>query len=65
MNEFIGLLQTFKDNNTEFVAALNCRETTVKVKGINGDLVTLIESGGAKRRYDLHYTQIIICSIPE
>jgi len=62
MSEFLGLLKKFKDGETEFVAGINGKEVTVKVNNINGDMVTLIEADGNKR-YDLYYTQIVICSV--
>ena len=62
MAEFLGLLKNFKDNDKEFVAGINGQEVTVKVSDMNGDLVTLVEAEGTKR-YDLCYTQIVICSI--
>ena len=61
MSEFLGLLKKIKDNDTEFVAGINGKEVTVKVSDINGDLVTLHETGDS-RRYDLCYSQVVVCS---
>ena len=62
MNEFLGLLESLKNTNKEFVVAVNCERKRVKVQDITGDMVTLLEQDG-DNRYDLHYTQIIICSL--
>lgn len=61
MNEFLGLLQEFKNNDREFVVFIDGGKKRVKVKDISGDMVTLYEQGG-NNRYDLHYTQVVICS---
>lgn len=62
MGEFWGLINDFKDNNKEFVVAIDCERKRVKVQDITGDMVTLYEQDG-NNRYDLHYTQVIICSL--
>ena len=61
MSEFQGLLKTFKDRDTEFVTGINGQELAVKVNDMNGDMVMLVETDD-RRRYDLCYTQIVVCS---
>lgn len=61
MKEFLGLLEEFRKKDKEFVAAVNCKRVMVKIKSINGELVTLL-SAESKDRYDLHYSQVVICS---
>ena len=61
MSEFLGLLKTFKDLDTEIVVGINGQEVAVKINDMNGDIVTLVETDGG-RRYDLCYTQIVVCS---
>jgi len=61
MNEFLGLLKKFKENGSEFVAGINGKEVTVKVADVNGDMVTIVGTEN-RRRYDLCYTQIVVCS---
>ncbi len=64
MDVFLGLLEEFKKKNKEFVAAINCGKVTVKINAINGEMVTLHETD-TDNRYDLHYTQVVICSKSE
>ncbi len=64
MSEFLGLLKSFKEDGKEFVVAINNEKKRVKVQDITGDMVTLYEQG-RNDRYDLHYTQVIICSLQE
>ena len=61
MDTFLGLLDEYKKKDKEFVAAINCGKVTVKINDINGEMVTLHEVD-ADNRYDLHYTQVVICS---
>ncbi len=61
MSEFLGLLKDLKDKNAEFVVSVNCERRKVKVLDITGDMVTLYEQD-SNNRYDLHCTQIVICS---
>ena len=61
MDVFLGLLSEFKNKDKEFVAAINCEKITVRITAINGEMVTLSEVQ-TDNRYDLHYTQVVICS---
>ncbi len=62
MSEFLELLKDLKGNNAEFVISVNCEKRKVKVQDITGDMVTLYEQDG-NNRYDLHYIQVVICSL--
>ncbi len=64
MSDFLKYIQELKDDNIEFAVALNCKEIIVKIKAIKGDMVTLDEQT-SNNRYDLHYTQIVICGSQE
>jgi len=61
MSEFLGMLQTFRDARTVFVVAIEGKKVRVKVADTTGDMITLRKEDG-NARYDLHYTQVIICS---
>ena len=62
MSEFLGLLNQFKDNDKEFVAAISSKKIRVKIQNITGDIITLYEQD-TDNRYDIHYTQVVICSL--
>ncbi len=63
MNEFLGLLKQFKDNDKEFAVAIASeKRIRVKIQKITGDIVTLYDQD-SDNRYDLHYTAVVICSL--